>query len=90
MEIEKDTDLPRNLVKKIVKNKVSQVQASTGAQQGRDVQVNRDALLAFSESAKVSAVLSVQSASCLTCAMRSRPVMPSLLALVLMQMSAHK
>ena len=53
MEIEKDTDLPRNLVKKIVKNKVSQVQASTGAQQGRDVQVNKDALLAFSESAKV-------------------------------------
>lgn len=53
MEIEKDTDLPRNLVKKIVKSKVSQVQASTGAQQGRDVQVNKDALLAFSESAKV-------------------------------------
>ena len=54
MEIEKDTDLPRNLVKKIVKAKVSQVQASTGAQQGRDIQVNKDALLAFSESAKVS------------------------------------
>ncbi len=53
MEIEKDTDLPRNLVKKIVKAKVSQVQASTGAQQGRDIQVNKDALLAFSESAKV-------------------------------------
>lgn len=53
MEIEKDTDLPRNLVKKIVKAKVSQVQATTGAQQGRDIQVNKDALLAFSESAKV-------------------------------------
>ena len=53
MEIEKDTDLPRNLVKKIVKAKVSQVQASTGAQLGRDIQVNKDALLAFSESAKV-------------------------------------
>ena len=53
MEVEKDTDLPRNLVKKIVKSKVSQVQASTGAQQGRDIQVNKDALLAFSESAKV-------------------------------------
>ena len=53
MEIEKDTDLPRNLVKKIVKAKVSQVQASTGAQVGRDIQVNKDALLAFSESAKV-------------------------------------
>ena len=59
MEVEKDTDLPRNLVKKIVKSKVSQVQALTGAQQGRDIQVNKDALLAFSESAKVMSVVCI-------------------------------
>ena len=78
MEIEKDTDLPRNLVKKIVKAKVSQVQATTGAQQGRDIQVNKDALLAFSESAKVlvayliffanrSALMCIADPSCHSC-----------------------
>ncbi len=78
MEIEKDTDLPRNLVKKIVKAKVSQVQATTGAQQGRDIQVNKDAFLAFSESAKVFVayfpLLDLFSAD-----VPSRPVMPFML-----------
>ncbi len=51
---EKDTDLPRGLVKKIVKNKVNQTLASSGSGEPlKDIQINKDALLAFSESAKV-------------------------------------
>jgi len=53
-DVEKDTDLPRALVKKIVKNKVSQTLALSGpAEPQREIQINKDALLAFSESAKV-------------------------------------
>ncbi len=79
MEIEKDTDLPRNLVKKIVKNKVSQVQASTGAQQGRDVQVNKDALLAFSESAKVLCTFMMRSGLSSHVHRRITPIMACIL-----------
>lgn len=53
-DVEKDTDLPRALVKKIVKNKVNQTLASSGSGEPlKDIQINKDALLAFSESAKV-------------------------------------
>lgn len=80
MEIEKDTDLPRNLVKKIVKAKVSQVQASTGAQLGRDIQVNKDALLAFSESAKVrEGVLMVRRHPLFSAELLSSPLMSCIL-----------
>ena len=79
MEIEKDTDLPRNLVKKIVKAKVSQVQASTGAQQGRDIQVNKDALLAFSESAKVPDALPVVGSPLFSVGLPSSPLMSCIL-----------
>ena len=80
MEIEKDTDLPRNLVKKIVKAKVSQVQASTGAQLGRDIQVNKDALLAFSESAKVREGIFMVRHRLFTAELPSSPLMSSILA----------
>ncbi len=54
-DVEKDTDLPRALVKKIVKNKVNQTLSASGAGEPvKDIQINKDALLAFSESAKVS------------------------------------
>ena len=79
MEIEKDTDLPRNLVKKIVKAKVSQVQASTGAQQGRDIQVNKDALLAFSESAKVCQGVSARKSMLLIAEPQISLLMPCIL-----------
>jgi len=50
-----DLDLPKTLVRKIVKNKLLQVDASGGGSERarREVQLNKDALLAFSESAKV-------------------------------------
>lgn len=49
---EVDTDLPKTLVKRLVKNKLAGlVDSSDGAK--REVQINKDALLAFSESAKV-------------------------------------
>lgn len=49
-----DTELPRSIVKRIVKAKLASLPASggDGAKQ-RDVQVNKDAVLALSESAKV-------------------------------------
>lgn len=56
-EVEKDTDLPKALVKKIVKNKINQTLAYSAAPDAqepkKDIQINKDALLAFSESAKV-------------------------------------
>jgi histone H3/H4 len=50
-----DLDLPKTLVRKIVKNKLLQVDAGGGGgeEARREVQLNKDALLAFSESAKV-------------------------------------
>jgi histone H3/H4 len=63
-DVEKDTDLPRALVKKIVKNKVNQTLASaTPGEAVKDIQINKDALLAFSESAKVSA-MTIRDDSC--------------------------
>ena len=56
-EVERDTDLPKALVKKIVKGKIAQTLAYNAAPGEaaavKDIQVNKDALLAFSESAKV-------------------------------------
>lgn len=53
-DVEKDTDLPRALVKKIVKNKVNQTLAAAAPGEPlKDIQINKDALIAFSESAKV-------------------------------------
>lgn len=51
-----DSDLPKTLVRKIVKGKLLQVDAAAngGSEEvHRDVQLNKDALLAFSESTKV-------------------------------------
>jgi hypothetical protein len=57
-EVERDTDLPKALVKKIVKGKINQTlayNAVPGDTAPRpDIQINKDALLAFSEGAKVS------------------------------------
>ena len=47
---ETDTDLPKTLIKRIVKRHLSQVDKSDAK---RDTQINKDALLAFSEAAKV-------------------------------------
>lgn len=56
-----DADLPKTLVRKIVKGKLAQVDAAKHASASdaprRDVQLNKDALLAFSESAKVGAAV---------------------------------
>ena len=56
-----DADLPKTLVRKIVKGTLAQVDAAkhAGASDAprRDVQLNKDALLAFSESAKVGAAV---------------------------------
>lgn len=51
-----DSDLPKTLVRKIVKGKLLQIDAAanSGSEEvQRDVQLNKDALLAFSESTKV-------------------------------------
>lgn len=47
---ETDTDLPKTLIKRIVKRHLSQIDKGDNK---RDTQINKDALLAFSESAKV-------------------------------------
>lgn len=47
---ETDTDLPKTLIKRIVKRHLSQIDKGDTK---RDTQINKDALLAFSESAKV-------------------------------------
>lgn len=47
---ETDTDLPKTLIKRIVKRHLSQTDKGDTK---RDTQINKDALLAFSESAKV-------------------------------------
>ena len=56
-EVGEDTGLPKALVKKIVKNKIHQTLAYSVAPDAqepkKDIQINKDALLAFSESAKV-------------------------------------
>ncbi|GAB4813672.1 hypothetical protein N2152v2_000718 [Parachlorella kessleri] len=48
-----DADLPKALVKRIVKGKLAQVDIANGGDGSRDFQVNKDALLAFCESGKV-------------------------------------
>lgn len=48
MSAEVQVDLPKGVVKRIVKEKLNAV-----ADSGKDVQINKDALLAFAESAKV-------------------------------------
>lgn len=47
---ESDTDLPKTLIKRIVKRHLSQIDKGDTK---RDTQINKDALLAFSEAAKV-------------------------------------
>lgn len=47
---ESDTDLPKTLIKRIVKRHLNQIDKGDAK---RDTQINKDALLAFSESAKV-------------------------------------
>lgn len=47
---ETDTDLPKTLIKRIVKRHLNQLDTSDTK---RDTQINKDALLAFSESAKI-------------------------------------
>lgn len=63
-EVEKDTDLPKALVKKIVKNKINQTLAYNAAPDAqepkKDIQINKDALLAFSESAKVINICTIR------------------------------
>lgn len=48
-----DADLPKALVKRIVKAKLGAVDVAAGGDGTRDFQVNKDALLAFCESGKV-------------------------------------
>jgi histone H3/H4 len=48
-----DADLPKALVKRIVKGKLAQVDLANGGDGSREFQINKDALLAFCESGKV-------------------------------------
>ena len=48
-----DAELPRALVKRIAKTKLSQLDSAAGRTDNREVQVSKDALLALSESARV-------------------------------------
>jgi DNA polymerase epsilon subunit 3 len=64
MSAEVQVDLPKGVVKRIVKEKLA-----AAADSGKDVQINKDALLAFSESAKVwpSLLKAVARADALDC-----------------------
>ncbi|KAK9833707.1 hypothetical protein WJX74_003299 [Apatococcus lobatus] len=48
-----DADLPKALVKRIVKAKLTTLQPQETDDQKREVQLNKDALLAFAESSKI-------------------------------------
>ena len=48
-----DADLPKALIKRIAKAKLSKSEAAAGRTDNREVQISKDALLALSESAKV-------------------------------------
>lgn len=51
MAAESQLDLPKGVVKRIVKEKLAGI-----SETGKDVQVNKEALLAFAESAKVQSL----------------------------------
>lgn len=48
-----DADLPKALIKRLIKTKFQEVDKSKGGDGTRDYQVNKDALLAFSEAGKL-------------------------------------
>ncbi len=48
-----DADLPKALVKRIVKAKLVTLQPQADIDEKREVQLNKDALLAFAESSKI-------------------------------------
>ena len=48
-----DSELPKALIKRIIKTKLSEIDAAHGGDGQRDFQVNKDALLAFCESGKL-------------------------------------
>lgn len=54
MSAEGSIDIPKPTIKRIVKEKLSAAESNEGAK--ADVQLNKEALLAFGESAKVRAV----------------------------------
>ena len=48
-----EVDLPKSLLKRLIKTKLQEVDKSKGGEGTRDFQVNKDALLAFGEAAKL-------------------------------------
>ncbi|KAK9812823.1 hypothetical protein WJX72_004334 [[Myrmecia] bisecta] len=48
-----DTDVPRALVKRIVKAKIAVLDSMASEEAKKEVQLNKDAILALSESAKI-------------------------------------